>query len=129
MKKNKVAKKTISKATPPIKASLPIPKPKPKKRKKQKKIVQIIGMNMEEVYAAINKTQIDRVEQELIVDPKSTLIIEHILKDCDMLFTKASKADGMHFTIQPPPKKIVSEDLFVFTDELPDELLEDGFCF
>jgi hypothetical protein len=116
MKKQKASKTTPSKN-------------KVKKRKKAKKIVQTIGMTMEEIYACINKIQIERIDSEITVDPNLSMVLENILKDCNMSFTKKANEKDVCFFVSPPPKKVISDDYYVFVDEMPDELLEDGFCF
>lgn len=118
MKKNKLSKNIPSK-----------PKVKRKKRRKAKKVVPLIGMSMEQIYGIINSAQVQRIEQKIIIDPQNHLVVENILKDCQIQFTKTVENDGINYILQPPPKKAVSDETFAFKDELPDELLEDGFCF
>jgi phosphomannomutase len=121
MHKDKALKKSADKSSPKTK--------KPRRRKKPAKIVHIIGMNMDEVYVVINNTQLKRVEQQIVVDPANSPMIENILKDCQISFKKQIKPDGLYYTIQPPPEKKVPDETFVFPEDMPDELIEEGFCF
>lgn len=102
---------------------------KTKRRKKVVKVVKIIGMDMEQIYTVINATQIQRIEQELIVDPINAPMIENILKDCEITFVKEVKKDGLYYILKPAPQKEILDEDFIYSDEIPDEMIEDGFCF
>jgi len=105
---------------------------KPKKvirRKKKVKPKKLIGMEMEQIYSLINITQLQRTEQEIIIEPISAPVLENILKDCEIIFVKTILPDGFHYVMQPPPEREIPDEIFIFPDELPDELKEDGFCF
>lgn len=99
------------------------------RRKKKVKPKKLIGMEMEQIYALINVTQLKRIEQEIILEPISGPMLENILRDCQMTFTKTAESDGFHYAIKPPPEHKISDDAFIFADELPDELKEEGYCF
>lgn len=99
------------------------------KRRKKVKQKKLIGMEMEQIYALINITQIKKIKQEIIIEPASAPVIENILKDCQMPFTKKIEQDGFHYIIQPPPERKIPDEAFIFTKEMADELTEDGFCF
>ena len=105
---------------------------KPIKRGKRKpKIIKLkeIGMEMDKIYAVISFCQINRVEQELVIDPLDFPVIENILRDGDMAFTKSSQNDGIHYFIQPPPEIKVLDEAFIFDEELENELKDDEQCF
>jgi len=104
-------------------------KPKTRRRKKQVKVVPIIGMNMEQIYVLINLAQTKRENQEVIVDSKICPMIENIFKDCHITYDKDIRNEKTQYTIKPPPEKHVAEETFIFPEDLPDELVEDGFCF
>lgn len=99
------------------------------RRKKKVKPKKLIGMEIEQVYALINATQIKRIEQEIIIEEISSSMLENILNDCKITFTKSIKPDGFHYIIKPPPEVNIPDESFIFQDELPDELKEDGYCF
>lgn len=98
------------------------------RRKKKAKPQKLIGMEMEQIYAIINITQIKRIEQEIIIEPISAPMIENILKDCQIKFTIDVKPDGYHYTMQPPPERKIPDEAFIFPEELEDELKDDDFC-
>lgn len=99
------------------------------RRKKKVKPKKLIGMEMEQIYAIINLTQLKRIEQEIIIEPISAPMLENILNDCQMTFIKNIELDGFHYSIQPPPERNIPDESFIFQDELPDELKEEGYCF
>jgi len=105
---------------------------KPIKRGKRKpKVIKLkeIGMEMDKIYAIISFCQINRVEQELVIDPVDFPVIENILRDGEMAFTKSSQNDGIHYLIQPPPEVEVLDEAFIFDEELENELKDDEQCF
>ncbi len=110
-------------------------KDKPKKsikRRKKVKPKKLIGMEMEQVYTLINLAQIKRIEQEIIIESISSPMLENILKDCQIEFSKTEKEDGYHYIIQPPPERKMSDEAFIFSEEMEDEIPEDGeenMCF
>jgi len=100
-----------------------------KKKRAKKKIAPIIGMTMEEIYSVINITQVKMLDQNIIIDAVNAPVIENVLKDCEISFRKELKSDGLHYFLKPPPKKEIPEEDFFFNEDLPDECIEDGFCF
>lgn len=84
---------------------------------------------MDKIYSIISECQISRIEQELIVDPIDFPVVEHILKDGEMTFSKREKSDGIHYTIQPPPEVVTSDDMYIFDEELENELKDEDQCF
>jgi hypothetical protein len=118
VKPNKIAKK--AKDDKPI-----------KRGKRKPKVIKLkeIGMEMDKVYTIISFCQINRVEQELVIDPVDFPVIENILRDGEMTFTKSSQNDGIHYFIQPPPEIEVLDEAFIFDEELENELKDDEQCF
>jgi hypothetical protein len=105
---------------------------KPIKRGKRKpKVIKLkeFGMEMDKIYTIISFCQINRVEQELIIDFVDFPVIENILKDGDMTFIKSIQDDGIHYLINPPPEPEVTEETFIFDEELENELKDDEQCF
>jgi hypothetical protein len=95
------------------------------KRRKKVKPQQLIGMEMEKIYAIINITQTKRTEEKIIVEPISCPVVENILRDCQISFIKCSKIDGVHYTLTPPPEIKTPDEAFIFTEELLDEIADD----
>lgn len=105
---------------------------KPVKRGKRKpKVIKLkeFGMEMDKVYAVISFCQINRVEQELIIDPVDFPVIENILRDGEMIYVKSTQNDGIHYIIQPPPEIEILEEDFIYDEELENELKDDEQCF
>ncbi len=102
------------------------------KRRKKVKPKKLIGMEMEQVYSLINLAQIKRIEQEIIIEEISCPMLENILKDCQIEFSKTKQEDGYHYAIQPPPERKMSDEAFIFSEEMEDEIAELGeenMCF
>lgn len=88
-----------------------------------------VPIEFENIYAIINYLQMERKECAFMAKPSDTIIIEHILKDSEIKFARMTLKKGIRYTLEPPPEMEISEDRFVFDEELPDEIIEDGQCF
>lgn len=105
-----------------------VEKKKPKRRKAIIK-VKSIGMEMDMIYSIISACQVNKEEQTLIIDPVEFPVIENILKDSLISFEKTIKQDGIHYLIKPPPEIEISDEEFIFDEEMEDELHDDEQCF
>lgn len=99
------------------------------KKKRNKQQSKYAPMELDAVYAVMNQAQIKKVEQYLFIAKIDGPMIENILKDCKMSFTKMEKIDAFHYVIQPPPEEKTSEEDFDFDDEFEDEIKDDEQCF
>lgn len=103
-------------------------KTKNKKRLSKKNSVSTKFMDMEQIYKTINQAQVTRKNQQLIVDLVDSPMVENILKDLQMTFTKQQKYDYSTYKIDPPPVAKVDEEIFTF-DEMDDEIQDKEQCF
>lgn len=128
-----MAKKTKSKTKNKNKdvVKYKVKKQKTKKKKKSTKnsATKYAPMDLDTVYSLINQAQIRKVEQYLFISKIDAPMIENIIKDCNITFTKIDKFDAFHYVIQPPPEEKITEEDFDFDDDYQDEIKDDEQCF
>lgn len=86
-------------------------------------------IQFENIYIIVNFIQSYRKECTFMSLVADSIIIEHILTDASIKFTKVIVKKGIRYSLEPPPEKEMIDDRFDFIDEFPDEIIEDGQCF
>jgi hypothetical protein len=85
-------------------------------------------LDIEQVYKAINKVQLTREAVMFAVAINDAAVVENILKDVTLKFTKTTTSEAVVYAIQAPPEQLYN-DAFEDLDEYPDEIIEDGQVF
>jgi hypothetical protein len=84
---------------------------------------------VDDVYKIINRIQITREAADFIVCIIDSFVVDNILKDADLQFTKTQSKDSFHYKITPPPEPTSVRKEFSDFEEFPDEIIEDGQIF
>ena len=92
-----------------------------------------VYLDIDQVYKAINRVQINRDTASFIIKDSDSPIVENILKDLELPFKrKKAKVEGLsacyEYTVNPGKEKIRTDHLSDI-EEFPDEILEDGQVF
>ena len=101
---------------------------RPTRAKKNAKPVSEQNFDIDIFYKNINKVQVEGETMSFIVKPDDSGVIENILKDLTLEFTKKAKGSSFVYTVSPSRVKHREVD-FNNVENLPDEILEDGQLF
>lgn len=86
-------------------------------------------IEFESIYLIINYVQSQRKECLFVSSRHDSATIEHLLRDSEIDFSKSEIKNGIRYKLMPSPEKQSNEDMFIFDEELADEIIEDGQCF
>ncbi len=109
------------------KKNLPKQVKKRKSKRRVKEKVIPIGMTIEEIYKSINFIQLKNQPVDIQVEQSLGLVVENILKDCDISYVKKNELNPSTYSLLRSNKK--KEEIDFNFQEMPDEITEDGFCF
>lgn len=87
-------------------------------------------VDSEDIYPIINYVQIAREQVSFIASNEDSIIMENILKDSEIPFTRKELVNGVKYNLEVPPQREIPDERFIFDEEeYPDELIEEGQCF
>ena len=88
-----------------------------------------MALDIEQVYKAINKVQLAKQEVNFLVGEGDSAVVENILKDLTLQFTKTNTHHKcVKFHVIPSPDKFDDRD-FDNVEQFPDEIAEEGQIF
>jgi hypothetical protein len=89
-------------------------------------------VEIDQIYKIINKVQLTRENANFIVRELDCHIVENILKDAEIRYTKEATTESvgkcLRYFIEPAPERKIEKDFEDF-DIFPDEIIEDGQVF
>ena len=97
-------------------------------KKISKKVIDKTIMTIDEVYKSISNCQINKKTQVLTIATLDSPVIENLLRDASVSFTKQNKQDKCVYRIQPPPEVEIDDAFFDF-EEMEDEIQDKEQCF
>ncbi len=103
---------------------------KQKKQASKKKQSSKEDLAIDSIYSVINYVQINKKEHIFKALIQDLQVVEHILEDCQIQFSKTLKDKVVTYKLMPPPEQSIMEEAFIFNDNsYSDEILEEGQCF
>jgi len=82
-----------------------------------------------DIYNVINYIQMTRQPCSFVADRMDALTMENLFKDVYIKFEKESHELGVKYMLFPAPIVEPEEEMIIYDDDFPDELIEPGQCF